>query len=284
MNFGIGSTLPSNVREAAKLRGEALYWAKTPDTLVAGPCSPLFWDACCEFTLTGIVCPFMPCFWPHLIIFCIGAASCCKAKGVEDKMKGNHWIITADELVRVNPNCAADRKAIPWNSRALSKIEYLEVDAQQSCCWKVSGCCMRSPAPVMVLDVPKQTTRSVNSVNGPVTVNILQDPMNRFYGCPLEFHERILAARDGYGGRPLELNEMLFGAFGGFGGKAVQSMVVNRSGQALPSIVNATVVESTGTGVDSFEDRIKTLEDLKNRGILTEEEYQTQRKAIISSM
>jgi len=277
MNHGSGRTLPDYIRGAARLRAEPLYWAKTPDELTTtGPCcSPLFCNMLCTHTILGQI-KFLPCFWPHMIIFCLGPASCCCAMSMASSAKEAHWIITANELVRTNGSASA-HKSVSWNSPSFSEVVYME--AQDGCGARCSGCWLTTPAPIMRL-----AALSYNRKGQPQF-----DPLDSFYGCPREFYEQLLNTRDAF---------LAISSGGRAQGPTITAVLPGEVMDRAPDIVSATVVPATivssaqvypvssteGGGTSNTKERLAKLEDLKRGGIITESEYQAQRQAIIQSI
>jgi hypothetical protein len=244
-HYGDGSSLPKEVRQ--HLRSEPLFWAKTPSNLSEGSYSPLCCDELCHATLLGAFCPSGPCFWPHLIIFCLGPISCCGARANADHKKNIHWVITQSELIRASPG--GGQQSTLLTSRALSEVTFIGPESQQDFCARTQDCFMTTPANILVFSPTRTSFRVAR-----------RDRLDRFYGCPSEFHRQLLDARDAC-------------AHG-------TSIIGESTG---PILATATVISGENEDT-STTSRLQKIQKLKDDGIISQEEYDTQRQVIISSL
>jgi hypothetical protein len=270
-----GGSLPSKV--SSKLRQPAIYWAQTPPELSNGSCSPLFWDKFCNETIAGQVCPFLPCFWPHLIVFCLGPCSCCQAAWAAKAAKNRYWIITENELVRYS---GGKINAIAFNSPALSGVTFLDGTEPQSCCEKFQGCCLTTQTSRMTLS----PTVVVNTKHGQQTVNASDDD---FFGCPSEFHRKLLEARDRASGAGASVTGTVVGGAVISGAPTITGTIISTSDRKVHpegAPITATVVSDSNSSGNTASERLKNLQGLRDQGLLSQSEYDSQRQVILSSV
>jgi hypothetical protein len=166
---GVGSTLPI---DNANIPGVPIYWAKTPSEYSDKLCC---YSLCTE-TFFGQL-KWYPFFWPHLILFCLGPASCVSALTSAEENKDRYWIITDSDLVRVNGGHIHSMK---YDSSTISNVMYRDEHAPATFKDQLDGCCCYDFKPVLIVE------RKLN-------MNLTQ-PFS-FYGCPPEFYRELLKAR-----------------------------------------------------------------------------------------
>eukprot|EP00615_Pteridomonas_danica_P001816 CAMPEP_0114340626 /NCGR_PEP_ID=MMETSP0101-20121206/8493_1 /TAXON_ID=38822 ORGANISM="Pteridomonas danica, Strain PT" /NCGR_SAMPLE_ID=MMETSP0101 /ASSEMBLY_ACC=CAM_ASM_000211 /LENGTH=102 /DNA_ID=CAMNT_0001473933 /DNA_START=519 /DNA_END=827 /DNA_ORIENTATION=- len=102
-------------------------------------------------------------------------------------------------------------------------------------------------------------------------MKLVNVPEDNFFGCPSEFHERLLEARD----QASRSNTHVITA-------NVISPDLN-----TPVVTAVTVTDGGGGGGGGgggAAQRLKTLQDLKDQGLISEDEFNQRRQEIIKSI
>jgi len=136
-SFGNGNEgIPTVASEASKNR--LIIWC-TPDSAYA---RKMYWKSLLNDTAMGEL-MFLPCFWPHALVMCLGPHSCFEASSISRNQQATYWLVTDEELLIVSLEhptscfscgCQSPRevKNIQW-----SEITTVEYTVDISCC--VSG-------------------------------------------------------------------------------------------------------------------------------------------------
>ena len=232
-----------------------------------GACCYTLWTA----TPLGMLLPF-PCFWPHLIIFCLGPASCCCALQSAAAVS-NTWVLVNETEVVVTqaeffgpcPCCfcaSMQTNYVPLEVVVGARI-IDEVNSFQACCLKLCGA---KKLPRLAVD----TTRGRRLGKGrftPTEVEIVGI-------ADKTFAERIMRQRDA-GRQHHNANDL----------PMAQGVVLASAApqpQATAAVYPATMAHQTAQ--PSVEDRLTHLADLKEKGFINQAEYDERRAAILASI
>ncbi|GAB5372684.1 hypothetical protein AAMO2058_001685800 [Amorphochlora amoebiformis] len=96
LSFGDGSSLPNHFRSIAQPRNPVIWWV----TSHSGSCQLCCYSLCQDTICGGVA--IMPCFWPHLVVFCLGPVSMIQACTKASSYKKRGWILTDRELIEVD--------------------------------------------------------------------------------------------------------------------------------------------------------------------------------------
>jgi hypothetical protein len=184
---GVGSTLPI---DNANIPGVPIYWAKTPSEYSTGCCSKLCCYSLCSETFFGYW-KWYPIYWPHMILCCMGPASCVTALTVAEENKDRYWIVTDSELVRVK---GGNIDSMKYDSSTISNVMYRDEEDPATFKDKLGGCCCYDFKPALIVE------RKLNGYVRFSNQNIKRG--DSFYGCPPEFYRELMKARRGGNNMP----------------------------------------------------------------------------------
>lgn len=145
ISYGNGRNIPL---EDMTLKQKCVAWAKTDqESYKHMYCISFDQDT----PASTMLC--LPCFWPHLIVFCIGPWSLYYARNAANQAKDTMWVITDEALVIITPK---ERTNIPWTS-------IMELKESTTDNTFLSVCGKKGSTDVKMITVTLKTLLSVNT-------------------------------------------------------------------------------------------------------------------------